>query len=213
MTAKSAAATQLARQLGLRHGDALVVVDVQRDFLPGGILAVSDSNAVVGPLNAYIRAFDTRGLPIFFTRDWHPANHRSFATMGGQWPVHCVQGTAGASWAEGLDVTASDQIISKATDPSTEAYSAFSGTALQSLLRNLGVHRVFVGGLATDYCVLATVSDARAHGLDVMVLKDAIRAVNVQPDDEARALNQMTARGATFFTPSAYSAAPPNRHW
>jgi nicotinamidase/pyrazinamidase len=213
MTARSASATQLARQLGLRHGDALIVVDVQRDFLPGGSLAVPDGDAVIGPLNAFIRAFDTRGLPILFTRDWHPANHCSFVTVGGRWPVHCVQETSGASWAEGLDVTAADQIVSKATDPSAEAYSAFSGTNLLSLLQDLGAHRVFVGGLATDYCVLETVSDARAHGLEVVVLKDAIRAVNAQPDDEARALHQMQARGATFFTASGYLAAQPNHHW
>lgn len=213
MTARTAGATPLARQLGLRHSDALLVVDVQRDFLPGGSLAVPDGDAVIGPLNAYIRAFDTRGLPIFFTRDWHPANHCSFAIRGGPWPVHCVQGTPGAAWAEGLDVTAADQIVSKATQATAEAYSAFSGTNLLSLLQDLGVHRVFVGGLATDYCVLQTASDARVHGFDVVVLKDAIRGVNVQPDDEARALNQMQARGATFFTPSGYLVAQPNRHW
>lgn len=212
MTAKSAAATQLARQLGLRHGDALIVVDVQRDFLLGGSLAVPDGDAVIEPLNAYIRAFDTRGLPIFFTRDWHPANHCSFAHMGGRWPVHCVQGTAGAAWAEDLDITPADQIVAKGADPSAEAYSAFSGTNLLSLLQDVGVHRVFVGGLATDYCVLQTVSDARAHGFDVIVLEDSIRAVNVQQDDEARSLNQMQARGATFFTPTGYSAAPPKHH-
>ena len=212
MTAKSAAATQLARQLGLRHGDALVVVDVQRDFLPGGSLAVPDADAVIGPLNAYIRTFDTRGLPIFFTRDWHPVDHCSFANMGGRWPVHCVQGTAGATWAEGLEVTSADHIVSKGADPSTEAYSAFSATNLLSLLRELGVHRVFIGGLATDYCVMETVGDARAHGFEVIVLKDAIRAVNVQQGDEARSLNQMDARGATFFTPTGYSKAPPKHH-
>jgi nicotinamidase/pyrazinamidase len=182
MAARSAAATQLARQLGLRHGDALIVVDVQRDFLPGGSLAVPDGDAVIGPLNVCIRAFDTRGLPIFLTRDWHPVNHCSFANRGGRWPVHCVQGTAGAKWAEGL----------------------------LSLLQDLGVRRVFVGGLATDYCVLETVGDARAHGFDVIVLKDAIRAVNARPDDEARALQQMRARGATLFMPSGHSAAPPS---
>jgi nicotinamidase/pyrazinamidase len=183
---------------------------VQRDFLSGGSLAVPDGDAVIGPLNAYIRAFDVRGLPIVFTRDWHPADHCSFATVGGPWPAHCVQGTAGATWAEGLDVTPDDPIVSKGTDPSAEAYSAFSGTNLSLLLQGLGVHRVFVGGLATDYCVLHTVSDARAHGLDVVVLQDAVRAVNVQPDDGPQALAQMQARGAGFFTPSPYSAALPN---
>lgn len=131
--ARSRSASHLARQLRLRHADALIVVDVQRDFLPGGNLPVPDGDAVIEPLNAYIRAFDARDLPIVFSRDWHPADHCSFATAGGRWPVHCVQGTPGAAWAEGLDVTPTDQIIPKGTDPSAEAYSAFSGTILLSL--------------------------------------------------------------------------------
>jgi nicotinamidase/pyrazinamidase len=201
-------ASHLARQLRLRKGDALLVVDVQRDFLPGGSLAVPDGDAVIGPLNAYIHAFDARDLPIVFTRDWHPANHCSFTKAGGRWPTHCVQGSPGATWAEGLDVTPADQIISKGTEPLGEAYSAFSGTTLLSLLHELGVHRVFVGGLATDYCVCATVCDARIHGFDVVVLADAVRAVNVQPDDEARALRQMEARGAKVFRPNGPSVSP-----
>jgi nicotinamidase/pyrazinamidase len=207
------AASQLARQLHLRSADALLVVDVQRDFLPGGSLAVPDSAAVIAPLNAYIRAFDTRGLPIFFARDWHPADHCSFARQGGRWPVHCVQGTPGAAFAEGLDVRPADPIISKGTDATAEAYSAFSGTKLSSLLQDLDVRRVFVGGLATDYCVLETVADARAQGLDVVVLEDAIRAVNAQPGDERHALQQILARGAAMFTPSGYSAAPRDHQW
>lgn len=194
--------SHLARQLGLRKGDALLVVDVQRDFLPGGSLAVPDGDAVVEPLNVHIRAFDARDLPIVFSRDWHPANHCSFTNAGGRWPPHCIQASPGAAWAEGLDVTPADQIVSKGTDPLAEAYSAFSGTTLLSLLHELGIHRVFVGGLATDYCVFATVCDARDSGLEVVVLADAIRAVNVQPDDKARALRQMEARGAQFFRPS-----------
>jgi nicotinamidase/pyrazinamidase len=189
----------------------LIVVDVQRDFLPGGSLAVPDGDAVIAPLNAYIGAFDARDLPIVFTRDWHPANHCSFKVAGGSWPVHCVQETSGASWAEDLDVTPADQIISKGADPSREAYSAFSGTTLLSLLRELGVHRVFVGGLATDYCVCATVCDARTHGFDVVVLADAIRAVNVQPDDEVHAMQEMEARGAKFFRSNGALVAAPSR--
>jgi nicotinamidase/pyrazinamidase len=201
-------ASHLARQLRLRKGDALLVVDVQRDFLPGGNLAVPDGGAVVEPLNGYIRAFDARDLPIVFSRDWHPANHCSFTNAGGRWPPHCIQGSPGAAWAEGLDVTPADRIISKGTDPLAEAYSAFSGTTLLSLLHELGIHRVFVGGLATDYCVFATVCDARDSGLEVVVLADAIRAVNVQPDDEARALRQMEAHGAKFFRPSSPFVGP-----
>lgn len=207
--ARTRSASRLARQLRLCKGDALLVVDVQQDFLPGGSLAVPDGDAVVEPLNAYIRAFDARDLHIVFTRDWHPANHCSFTNEGGRWPAHCVQGSPGAGWAQGLDVTPADQIISKGTAPRAEAYSAFSGTTLLSLLHELGVHRVFVGGLATDYCVCATVCDARANGFDVIVLADAIRAVNAQPDDERCALRQMEARGAKFYRPTGSPSHEP----
>lgn len=206
--ARMRSTSHLARQLRLRHGDAMLVIDVQRDFLPGGSLAVPNGDAVIEPLNAYIRAFDTRDLPIIFTRDWHPADHCSFMSAGGRWPIHCVQGTQGAAWAERLDVTPADRIVSKGTDPRAEAYSGFSETALESSLHELGVHRLFVGGLATDYCVLATVCDARANGFDVVVLADAIRAVGAQPNDEARALRQMEASGAKFFRPNGSSVGP-----
>jgi nicotinamidase/pyrazinamidase len=192
---------QLHKQLGLRAGDALLVVDAQQDFLPGGNLAVPTGDEVVAPLNAYIAAFAARRLPIFMSRDWHPANHCSFKDAGGPWPPHCVQDTPGAQWAEGLNVVADARIISKATDPATEAYSAFSGTALLALLRNLAVRRLFVGGLATDYCVHATVLDARSYGFDVVVLADAIRGVNARPGDETRAIREMLASGASLFHP------------
>lgn len=202
-------ASDLARQLRLRRGDALLVVDVQRDFLPGGSLPVPEGDAVIEPLNAYIGAFDARDLPIIFSRDWHPPDHCSFVSAGGTWPTHCVRETPGAAWADGLKVTPDDYVISKGTEPAAEAYSAFSGTTLVSLLRTLDVHRVFVGGLATDYCVSATVCDARAHAFNVIVLTDAIRAVNVKKDDGVHALRQMQARGAKLFEPHVSSAAAP----
>jgi nicotinamidase/pyrazinamidase len=191
----------LHRQLGLRAGDALLVVDVQRDFLPGGSLAVPGGDEVIAALNAYIAAFEAKRLPIFMTRDWHPADHCSFKSAGGPWPPHCVQDTAGAQWAEDLNVVPDARVISKATDAAVEAYSGFSGTSLLALLRQLDVHRLFVGGLATDYCVHASVLDARARGLDVVVLTDAIRGINAQPGDETRALREMLAYGATLFHP------------
>lgn len=192
----------LGKRLGLQEDDALLIVDAQRDFLPGGSLAVPDGDAIIAPLNAYIAAFDARGLPIFLTRDWHPPNHCSFKEAGGRWPPHCVAGTAGAGWADGLQVPAGARIISKATDPATDAYSAFAGTPLLVLLRDLGVRRVFVGGLATDYCVHATVIDARAHGFQVVVLADAIRGVNAAPGEETGAIADMLAHGATLFQDS-----------
>jgi len=209
----------LHKQLGLRAGDALVIVDVQRDFLPGGSLAVPGGNEVVAPLNAYIAAFEAKQLPIFMTRDWHPANHCSFTEAGGPWPAHCVRDTPGAQWAEGLNVVPSARIISKATEPAAEAYSGFSGTSLLTLLRELQVRRLFVGGLATDYCVHATVLDARSRGFEVVVLADAIRGVNAHPGDETRAIREMLETGATLFhpihtqSPTARPVEPPPRQY
>jgi nicotinamidase/pyrazinamidase len=189
----------LGHRLGLKHGDALLVVDMQRDFLPGGSLAVPGGDEVVEPINAYSAAFDARKLPIYLSRDWHPAGHCSFKDAGGIWPPHCVQGTEGAQWAHGLLVSPSTRVISKATDQSADAYSAFEATPLRDLLRTQHVDRVFVAGVATDYCVLATVLDARKHGLDIVVLLDAIRGVEREPGDESRALQRMLEAGATLF--------------
>ncbi|HVP31665.1 MAG TPA: isochorismatase family protein [Myxococcota bacterium] len=176
--------------------DALVVVDVQRDFLPGGALAVRDGDQVVAPLRAEIRAFARAGRPIFATRDWHPPDHCSFADRGGPWPRHCVAGTPGAALADGLELPPSTTVVSKAAQRDSDAYSAFSGTDLAARLAAAGVERVVVGGLATDYCVLETVLDARAAGLEVVVLVDAVRAVEARPGDGERALERMERAGA-----------------
>ena len=177
-------------------GDALLIVDVQQDFLPGGALPVPGGDAVVAPLNRYIDAFERQGLPVLATRDWHPPDHCSFAAQGGEWPPHCVAGTPGAAFATGLRLPASAVVVSKARDPDADAYSAFQGTTLTTRLRDLGVRRVFVGGLATDYCVRATVLDAIAAGFEAVVFADAVRAVELQPGDGARALADMAQRGA-----------------
>lgn len=209
----------LHEQLGLRAGDALMAVDVQRDFLPGGSLPVPNADEVVAPLNAYISAFESQHLPIFMTRDWHPADHCSFKSAGGPWPPHCVRDTPGAQWAEGLDVVSDARIISKATDATIEAYSGFSGTSLLTLLRQLDVRRLFIGGLATDYCVHDSVLDARSRGFDVVVLADAVRGINAEPGDETRAIREMLANGASLFhpirmrRPTARPVEPPARHY
>jgi nicotinamidase/pyrazinamidase len=179
-------------------GDALLVTDVQNDFLPGGRLAVPGGDAVVPPLNRCIAAWQARGLPVFASRDWHPAGHCSFREQGGPWPVHCVAGSAGAAFAPGLRLPASAIVISKATRADREAYSAFEGTDLAERLRALGVRRIFVGGLATDYCILNTVRDALAHGWAAVVLADAIRAVDVHPDDGRKAEDEMRRLGAVL---------------
>lgn len=176
--------------------DALIIVDVQNDFLPGGSLAVPAGDQVIAPLNRYIQHFAKLQLPIFATRDWHPANHCSFRAQGGPWPPHCIAGSAGAAFAAALQLPDTATVISKAREPQQDAYSGFGGTDLAAQLRASAVQRVFVGGLATDYCVLNTVNDALALEFQVYLLRDAIRAVNVHPNDGADAEQQMRQRGA-----------------
>ncbi len=179
-----------------RPGDVLLVTDIQNDFLPGGSLAVSHGDEVVPVLNRYIGAFLAQGLPVYATRDWHPERHCSFHAQGGPWPPHCVAGTRGAEFAATLTLPPDATVISKATSQDQEAYSSFQGTDLDRRLRAAGIHRVFIGGLATDYCVLNTVRDARRLGYEVMLLTDAIRAVDVQPGDGLRAEEEMARLGA-----------------
>ena len=187
-------------------GDVLLVTDIQNDFLPGGSLAVAGGDEVVPVLNRYIGAFVAQGLPVFATRDWHPEGHCSFYAQGGPWPVHCVVGTPGAGFATTLKLPPDTTVISKATLQDQEAYSSFHGTDLDSRLRAAGIRRLFLGGLTTDYCVLNTVRDARQLGYDVLVLADAIRAVNVLPGDGQRAEEEMASLGARFITLSGLAA-------
>ena len=190
----------------LRPGDGLIVVDVQNDFLPGGSLAVAGGDEVVAPLNAYIAAFVRAGLPIFATRDWHPPDHCSFRTRGGPWPPHCVVGSEGARFAPGLALPPSAVVVSKDTLPEQDTYSGFQGGDLDARLREAGVRRVFVGGLATDYCVFHTVKDALERGYAAVLLTDAIRAVNVRPDDGRRAEEEMLRLGAVPIRRDALAA-------
>lgn len=185
-----------APRVHLALGDVLIIVDVQNDFVPGGSLAVPHGDAIVPVLNRYIADFVARGLPVFATRDLHPPDHCSFQAQGGPWPVHCVKGSKGAQFAPGLVLPASASIISKATTPAADAYSGFSGTDLAQQLRSIGARRLFVGGLATDYCVLNTVKDALLEGFTTFLLTDAVAAVNVKPADGAAAEAQMLKLGA-----------------
>ncbi len=180
----------------LQTGDALIIVDVQNDFLPGGNLAVPRGDEVVPVLNRYIRVFKKKELPVFATRDWHPSNHCSFESQGGTWPPHCVQDTEGAEFSPDLGLPESVTIISKADAPDKDAYSGFGDTDLHNRLQTSGIRRLFIGGLATDYCVLNTVKDALSLGYEVYLLEDAIRAVNVRPDDGRRAEDEMISLGA-----------------
>lgn len=186
--------------LQLQAGDALIVVDVQNDFLPGGRLAVPAGNEVVPVLNQYLVRFAARRLPVFATRDWHAADHCSFVAQGGPWPPHCVAETAGAAFASALVLPPGSTVISKATRSNKDAYSGFSDTDLALCLREASVERVFVGGLATDYCVLQTVLDALRAGFSCVLLLDAVRPVDVHPGDGATAIRSMRDAGAQITT-------------
>ncbi len=190
-------------------GDALVVIDPQNDFLPGGSLAVPKSGEILPVVNRYLELFRKRELAVYVTRDWHPRDHCSFKPQGGPWPPHCVQGTAGAGFAASLNILASDEVISKATNWAREAYSDFDGTGFAESLKAKDVRRLFVCGLATDYCVLSTVLDAIKLGFEVFLLTDAIRAVEVKPGDGERAINEMQKLGCRLLTLDRLAHAPP----
>jgi nicotinamidase/pyrazinamidase len=184
-----------------RHGTALLVIDVQNDFCAGGALAVPGSDAVVAALNRHIESAVAGHMPIYASRDWHPPVTRHFRTSGGPWPVHCVRETEGARFHPALHLPDSAIVISKGTDPASAGYSAFEGrtpegTALLADLHERGVERLLVGGLATDYCVKASVLDALAAGLSVAVLEDAVAGVEARPGDTERAMTEMRVRGA-----------------
>jgi nicotinamidase/pyrazinamidase len=186
--------------LSLGSRDALLIVDVQNDFLPGGSLGIAGGDAMVPILNEYLGRALGEGARVFVVRDWHPPGHCSFVEQGGPWPQHCVQGTRGAEFAAELRVPAEAVVVSKGSDLDRDAYSAFEGTKLDTALSALRVRRILIGGLATDYCVLHTVLDARARGYDVLLLDDAIAGVDAARSLAAR--EQMLAAGAVPVTVS-----------
>ena len=175
--------------------DALIIVDVQNDFCPGGALAVPRGDEVVPVVN---RLLEQRWLSVA-TIDWHPAEHSSFEPHGGPWPPHCVQHTTGAELHRELDASKVQFVITKGSNPDQDAYSGFQGTELARILRDKGVHRVVVCGIATDYCVRATAQDALQEGFEVLLLEDAIRGVEVQPGDCQQAIEELRQAGATVI--------------
>jgi nicotinamidase/pyrazinamidase len=193
------------KKIVVQEGDALSVTDMQADFLPGGALAVPEGDKVIAPLNRVIGLFHRKKRPIFFTRDWHPPDHMSFKRQGGPWPPHCVQNTPGARFHGDLKIPEGSVIISKADKKDVEEYSTLygrdkKGNSEKKLLEQKGIGRLFIGGLATDYCVLNTVKEAREIGLDIYVLTDAVRAVDVNPGDGEKALEEMKKKGAKLIT-------------
>lgn len=171
--------------------EALIIVDVQNDFCPGGALAVTGGEEVIAPINRLADAFDL----VVATRDWHPPDHHSFSTHGGPWPTHCVRGTPGAELHRDLARDRIDVVIDKGQEAELEGYSGFEGTSLEQLLRSRGVRRVHIAGLALDYCVKQTALDARRLGFEVLVHRDATRAVNLRPGDDRRAIAELRRAG------------------
>jgi nicotinamidase/pyrazinamidase len=199
--------------------DALLIVDFQKDFTPGGALPVAHGDEIAAPINAIADRFPF----VVATRDWHPPDHGSFEGVEvdpakwhgidppGIWPVHCVQETPGAELHPALDRSNVDQVVDKAQDPNTQGYSSFHGGNLAEVLREHGVDHVWVAGLATDYCVKNTVLDAVREGFAVTVVEDAIRGIEVEPGDCERALEEMGRAGADFVSSTELRARAPAR--
>lgn len=189
---------------------ALLLVDLQNDFFPGGALAVPGADVLIPLINTYIKHFSRQGWAILATRVWHPTNHTSFTEQQGPKPVHCVQGSRGAQFHSDLVMPPGMMVISKGTDPKKDAKSGFDGSSLADRLEDLNVQTLFVLGLATEYSVKHTVLDGCVHGFRVVLLTDATKGVNRQPDDFKKALQEMADAGAFLanigdieMTPSA----------
>jgi nicotinamidase/pyrazinamidase len=188
----------------MQESDALILIDVQNDFCPGGALPVAQGDQVVPALNRYIEKFTQEKLAIFLTRDWHPEKTKHFKAYGGLWPPHCIQGTKGAEFRADLVLPKDAVIVSAGMAPDEEGYSGFEGkdekgVSLADLLHRAAVKRIFVGGLATDYCVKHTVLDGLKHGFAVTLLRDAVRGVELAPGDSVRAVEEMVDAGANVL--------------
>jgi len=195
---------------------ALLIVDVQNDFCPGGALAVPQGDKIVPVLNKYMLIFSKKKWPIFASRDWHPKQSKHFKKFGGPWPEHCIQNTRGARLHPGLRLPEETIVISKGMDPDKDSYSAFQavdakGTEFFELLKSSGTKELFVGGLATDYCVKSSVLDALKFGFKVKLLIDAIKGVNIKPEDSEQAIEEMVRGGAKKMTLEELSDCEKNR--
>ena len=200
----------MSQAITLMPSDALLMVDVQKDFLPDGRLPVPHGDQVIPVLNHYLDLFLAKSLPVIATRDWHPQRHCSFIAQGGLWPTHCVADSDGARFADALHLPHDAIVISKAMTEEKDAYSGFQDTDLAKKLRLAGVKRLFIGGLATDYCVLNTALDAASLGFHVCLLLDAVRAVDIHTGDGQRAIARMVAHGVTTINlPDVAMTIPP----
>ena len=190
----------MMQKINLKKGDILIIVDMQNDFMPDGALPVPKADEIIPVLNRYIGLFSRKSLKVVASRDWHPPDHCSFKENGGPWPSHCVAGTEGANFPPQLHIPEDAIIISKATDPEKDAYSALQDTELTRILKELAIKRCFVGGVALDYCVLHTVLDLLKEGYETYLLKDAIGAVDLNLGDGERAMKEMQRKGAKMIT-------------
>ena len=189
----------------MKFKKALLIVDVQNDFCPGGTLGIKDGDKIIPAINKYIKIFVAQKLPIFATRDWHPQKTAHFKKFGGVWPVHCVQGTKGAQFHPRLKLPKDAILVYKGMDPKKDSYSAFqaedeNGMSLPNLLKILGIKELYIAGLATDYCVKFTTHDAIRKGFKVKILADAIKGVNLKPHDSEEAIKEMVKMGAKKIT-------------
>jgi nicotinamidase/pyrazinamidase len=184
----------------LDRNDALIIVDIQNCFCPGGELPVKEGDKIIPIINKYIHKFQKAGAKIYATRDWHPPDHKSFKEYGGIWPPHCLKGSKGAEFRSDLKLPKETTVISTGDEASVEGYSGFDHTNLERKLKGDGVDRVFVGGLATDYCVKYTVLDAVEKSFETILLIDAIKGVNSKPGDAERAIGEMVKKGAEKAT-------------
>lgn len=185
----------------MKQRKALLVVDVQNDFCPGGALAVPQGDKIIPKLNQYIKLFSGKKLPIFASRDWHPVRTSHFKDFGGIWPVHCLQNTQGASFHPKLKLPKDAILLYKGMDPQEDSYSVFQaqddkGVNFLRLLHLMGISELYIGGLATDYCVKFSALDALRQGIKVKLLSDAIKGVDLQPEDSESAVKAMLKKGA-----------------
>lgn len=193
-------------RLKVLPADALIVVDMQNDFMPGGALPVPNALTIIPSVNRYVELFEEKKATIVFTRDWHPEDHISFRSRGGPWPPHCIQNTQGAELHPALRIPRTAVVVSKAFREDEEAYSGFKGVELESkrdlhtILRGREVRRVFVAGVATEYCVRATALDAVDLGYQVFLLIDSVKGIDRPPGSEKRAIDEMLERGVVAIT-------------
>jgi nicotinamidase/pyrazinamidase len=189
----------------MEKGSALLIIDVQNDFCPGGALGVAGGDDIIPLINSYIELFREKGLPVIASRDWHPRETKHFREFGGIWPVHCVQGSSGAMFRPSLHLLPDTLVFSKGMDPEKDDYSALhaqseAGTPLPKFLTAEGIENIHICGLATDYCVRQTALEGLRQGFAITVLLDAVRGVDLEPGDSERALAEITAAGARTTT-------------